>query len=348
MTEEQKNIIHQYLIAGKDDKAVLEKEFARLFCDHHNLTELETFMRQDWKTIPEGELKEKDLSHVLHRIHFLINSEKPMTTHKSKGLAVLKWYSRIAAVLLLPLLLWAVYQFNNTDADIAGISDIASNVQVVAPLGSRIQVTLPDGSSVWLNSGTVLEYEVPFKERRLAVKGEAFLDVVTDSLRPLTVEGPLAVVKVLGTKFNVQMWPDEDITEVVLAEGSVEMTPKGSDETLLMVPGDKFVYDRAVNHLSKDKVVPGYYSAWIEGKLVLRGVTMQQVARELSRWFNVDVEVRDASLNDFKLRATFEDEKLEEVLRLLKMTAPIKYEIIDNKQQANGEFVRKKVVIRHE
>ena len=74
---------------------------------------------------------------------------------------------------------------------------------------------------------------------------------------------------------------------------------------------------------------------------------MEQVARELSRWFNVDVEIRDASLNDFIFRATFEDEKLEEVLRLLKMTTPIKYEIIDNQRQANGDFTRKRVIIRH-
>ncbi len=346
MNQEHQNTILQYLNSGKKEDTDLERHFARLFCDKNNEAQLTNTLQKDWEAVSSEALTEKDLTYLLHRIHFRINSEKSQskTTDKHGGLTVLRWYSRIAAVLLVPLLLWAAYQFSKTDA---AITDIASNVQVVAPLGSRIRVSLPDGSSAWLNSGSVLEYQVPFKQRKLLVRGEVYFNVVTDSLRPLIVEGPRTFVKVLGTKFNVKMWPNEEITEVVLAEGSVEMTPKGSDKTLVMVPGDKFVYDKTENLLSKSKVNPDYYSAWIEGKLVLRGVTMEQAARELSRWFNVEVEVRGTSLKDHLFRATFEDEKLEEVLRLLKMTAPIKYEIIDNQQQANGDFARKKVIISH-
>ncbi|MBZ4676650.1 MAG: hypothetical protein JG782_1270, partial [Anaerophaga sp.] len=66
------------------------------------------------------------------------------------------------------------------------------------------------------------------------------------------------------------------------------------------------------------------------------------------RWFNVDVVVEDSILFDYTFLATFENEKLEDVLRLLKMTSPIEYKIIDNQQDSKGNFSRKKVIIRHQ
>ena len=350
MKREDKDIIYQYLNSHKNEHPGLEQEFARLFCDNNKEAHIKSLLADDWEAMIDNGAIEKDLNHLLLRINELINTEKTQakTIKHHKAKSIYTWYSRVAAILLLPFMAWAVYQFNHTEAPAsAPIAGVTSKIHVHAPLGSRIHIDLPDGSTGWLNSGSVLEYEVPFEQRKLTVKGEAFFDVVQDSLRPMTVEGPHSFVKVFGTKFNVKMWPDEMITEVVLAEGSVEMSPKNSEESYMMQPGDMFVYDKVENKLIKKSVNPNYYSAWIEGKLVLRNVNLNQVARELSRWFNVDVVVKGTLLKDHVFRATFEDEKLEEVLRLLKMTAPIEYKIIDNRQKSNGDFAKKKVIITH-
>jgi ferric-dicitrate binding protein FerR (iron transport regulator) len=342
MKKDFQDIIQKYLNSPKGESPDIEKQYARLFCDRKSVEQLRDSMGIDWETM-DGAQTEKALNPLLHRIHFLINSEKTASkgTQKRKGIAIWHWYSRVAALLLLPLMVWALLQREEQP-----VFPVISKVKVVAPWGSRIHVDLPDGSSAWLNSGSELTYEVPFKERRLAVRGEAFFDVIKDSLRPMVVEGPHTNVKVLGTRFNVKMWPDEEITEVVLARGKVEMTPHGSNQSFVMQPGDMFVYNQAENRLSKEKVIPEYYFAWVEGKLVLRNQNMEQVARDLSRWFNVDIEVVDPSLKDDVFHATFVDEKLEDVLRLLKLTSPIDFEIIDNEQQGNGEFVRKRVIIK--
>lgn len=349
MEQKDKEIITKYLNSHKNEHPELDREFARLFCDNNKEANIKNLLAGDWENMPVNAASEKDLDHLLQRINELINSEKTQQLnikhHRAK--TIYTWYSRIAAILLLPLIVWSGYQLYTTETTNPASIAVKSRVQVHAPLGSRIHVNLPDGSIGWLNSGSVLEYEVPFEQRKLTVRGEAFFDIIHDSLRPLTVEGPHSFVKVYGTKFNVKMWPDEMITEVVLAEGSVEMSPKNSEESYKMQPGDMFVYDIVENKLIKKSVNPSYYSAWIEGKLVLRNVNLSQMARELSRWFNVDVEIKGASLEDHVFRATFEDEKLEEVLRLLKMTAPIEYKIIDNRQKSNGDFAKKKVIITH-
>uniref|UniRef100_UPI000237C6F3 FecR family protein n=1 Tax=Anaerophaga thermohalophila TaxID=177400 RepID=UPI000237C6F3 len=223
-----------------------------------------------------------------------------------------------------------------------------SVVEVTAPLGSRVKTRLPDGTVTWLNSGSALTYSIPFDERTINVRGEAFLDVKSDSLNPFTVRGNKTAVKVLGTRFNVEMWPDEEVVEVVLEEGRVQLIPDNYEQTFEMKPGELLLFNNNERKLIRKKVDPEPYSAWIDGKLMLRGENMTQMARELSRWFNVDVVVEDSILFDYTFRATFEDEKLEDVLRLLKMTSPIEYKIIDNQQDSKGNFSRKKVIIRHQ
>ncbi len=343
MNQDLQYIIREYLNSAKGQTPDIDKRFARLFCDKKSVEQLRDSMRKDWEDLAGSE-SDEDLNPLLYRIHYLINSENIQQNELTtpKGHALWRWYSRIAAVLLLPLMvLAAMFQLRPHQ-----VFSKVSQVKVVAPLGSRIHVDLPDGSSVWLNSGSELAYQLPFAERNLSVRGEAYFDVVTDSLHPLVVEGPRTRIKVLGTQFNVKMWPNEEITEVVLAKGRVEMTPKNYDQTFVMQPGDMIVYNQAENRLSKSRVDPDYYSAWVEGKLVLRNVNMEQVARELSRWFNVDIKVMDPSLKDLIFRATFEDEKLEDVLRLLKMISPIDYSVVDNQQQSNGDFARKSVIIK--
>ncbi|WP_237706165.1 DUF4974 domain-containing protein [Thermophagus xiamenensis] len=61
----------------------------------------------------------------------------------------------------------------------------------------------------------------------------------------------------------------------------------------------------------------------------------------------MDVVIDDSVLLDYSFRATFKDEKLEDVLRLLKLSSPIQYEIIDNQKDKSGNFSRKKVILRH-
>ncbi len=50
-------------------------------------------------------------------------------------------------------------------------------------------------------------------------------------------------------------------------------------------------------------------------------------------------------MDEYKFRGVFEDDWLEEVLRLLKMTSPIDYEIRDRQSNADGSFSRKQVIL---
>jgi len=78
---------------------------------------------------------------------------------------------------------------------------------------------------------------------------------------------------------------------------------------------------------------------------MFRGDPMPEVARRIARWYNVEVELVDKDLVKDVIRGTFQDDSLEEVLRYISMTSPIRYRIIDRKLLDDGTFQKKKVLM---
>jgi ferric-dicitrate binding protein FerR (iron transport regulator) len=88
---------------------------------------------------------------------------------------------------------------------------------------------------------------------------------------------------------------------------------------------------------------PAKYLAWTQGMLVFRGDNMAEVARRIERWYNVKVILEDRDLDSYSFRATFEDDSLEEVLRLLGRTSPIDYKIAPRVMKSDGTL--EKVIV---
>jgi ferric-dicitrate binding protein FerR (iron transport regulator) len=150
-------------------------------------------------------------------------------------------------------------------------------------------------------------------------------------------------VKVLGTKFNLNAYPEENYVEVVLEEGKVEFAVTGSTAAVEMEPNERLVYSSNAVHIASTD--PSKYSAWVEGKLMFRGDPMPEVARRIERWYNVQVELVDKDLEKDVIRGIFQDDSLEEVLDYISMTSPLRYRIIERKALEDGTYQKKKVLI---
>jgi ferric-dicitrate binding protein FerR (iron transport regulator) len=72
---------------------------------------------------------------------------------------------------------------------------------------------------------------------------------------------------------------------------------------------------------------------------------MEDVIRRLSRWFNVEIVVNDAEIKSYTYTATFRNENLEQVLKLLKLSAPIDYRIIERKALPDSGFTKQKIYL---
>ena len=138
-------------------------------------------------------------------------------------------------------------------------------------------------------------------------------------------------------------YPEENYIEVVLQKGKVEFLDNCIDEKITILPSERMIYQNGA--IKKSVNDPLKYNAWTEGKLVFREDPMAEVARRIERWYNVKVELADKELEKYSFRGTFEDDKLDEVLRLLSMTSPIRYKITPRKLLADGSYEKEKVTI---
>ena len=236
----------------------------------------------------------------------------------------------------------AIYfvQSKNTKAEVA----IA---EIQCPLGVRTKFVLPDGTTGFLNSGSTLEYPVRFnRERTVTLNGEAYFDVTHDEERPFVVNTPHLYTMVLGTQFNVIAYENENSEEIILKEGIVEVYSQQGEKLETMQANQKLSLNIANRQYDKSQVEAYQYVSWTEGKLVLRNESMQQVANRLGRWYNVEIEIEDPELLTYAFRATFIDEPLEEVLKLLALTAPLSFEEQLRETTNDGIYEKRKMIIR--
>lgn len=156
------------------------------------------------------------------------------------------------------------------------------------PRGSKvINMTLSDGTQVWLNAGSSVTYPVAFigNERKVSITGEAYFEVVHDMARPFTVSKGDLQVQVLGTRFNMNAYDDENNTSVTLLQGSVKVN-NGKKESMLR-PGQQAQVTsgiQIINDIDIEQVM-----AWKNGLFVFDGAGIQDVMRQLARWYDLDV-----------------------------------------------------------
>jgi transmembrane sensor len=329
-------------VADESERAWVES----LFLNGEDDNSLRFLIEKDWYSVLRDPTpSEVDLSHLLDRVHHMIRV-KEQQKKSTVTRRFIRGYMKAAAILLLPLMVAGglVYRYLS-DQDIPiPITDQQVSSTIHAPLGSRVSFNLPDGTTGMLNSGSQLTFNTPFNaNRQIHLEGEAWLKVTRDEQHPFQVNTDNSTIRVLGTNFNLSAYPAENYVEVVLQEGQVEFHDNASTKKVTMAPSERLVFKSG--KISRSVTDPSKYLAWTEGRMVFNNDPMAEVARRIERWYNVQVVLADKELEQYSFRGTFEDDKLEEVFRLLSLTSPICYKITPRKLQSDGTYEKEKVTI---
>ena len=291
---------------------------------------------------PETIKINKNLGSVLDKIshQILLQSSK----RKSNLKKLWQFYSKVAALLLLPVIVFSLYYSQNSHGN-----DLHTPwVEIHSPYGARTQFSLPDGSVGWLNSGSMIRYPAQFSSTRLvSLKGEAYFKVVKNSHTPFIVEAQKIKVKVLGTEFNVVAYENDSIAEVVVASGKVEVSAKGENFKHELLLSERLVLNKQNKKKYKSKVDILNYTSWKDGRLIFLNDNLNEVVRKISRFYNVDVEIEDDVDVRQLFRAVLKGESLEELLRFIQLTMPVNFEIIERKQNKDESFSKRKVIIKN-
>lgn len=262
-------------------------------------------------------------------------------THK---INVFEWWKKIAAILIIPLIGWTIYNAiistNKTTRN-----DIAIQ-EIISPPGTKSNITLPDGTNVWLNSGSKLKYPLQFnsKKRTVYLVGEGFFKVKSDKKHPFIVHTHQLDVVATGTEFNVDAYLNDSITTISLKEGIVDVL-SGNKTIQQMKPDDQLSYNKLTNNFNLVTINTSNLCAWKDGILIFRDEPLENVFKRISRTYNVDIEVKDKSVAQQLYRATFEKESLDEILRLLQLSSPIKYKRSTREFNSDNQFSKEKIEV---
>ena len=209
------------------------------------------------------------------------------------------------------------------------------------PYGKRFAVVLSDGTKVTLNAGTSLRYPVRFlkgQNRQVFIEsGEAYFDVTKDENHPFIVQNSNVNVRVLGTQFNVSAYPEDSNVTTVLVEGAVSLYASDlnydAKNSPILKPGFKAAWNMKDQSLNIEKADVEIYTAWINGKIILKHMKFNSIIKKLERHYNVEITNNDDTLDEEYITATFDTETIEEVFAVISKIHPIKFEINENKIQ---------------
>lgn len=320
----------------KDYLTVME-----MISDPSREEEFRQLLTAQWHEGSDEAVPDQEVENLLFRLQQRIVSEEIRTRNNKKLLYLLQ---KVAAILFLPLLLGSLGYFlflTPRPESSAGMAEIE------CPEGVRTRFSLPDGTSGYLNSGSKLSYPVSFKKNRsVALTGEAFFQVKEDKKSPFTVETPHLAIRITGTIFNVIAYPGETTEEVILESGSLQISQPEGTVVARLTANQKVKLDLSSGTATKSEVIASQYTGWTEGKLIFRDEDMGQVAQRLSRWYNAEILIADSRLLEFTFYATFLDEPLDEVLKLLAYTTPILYEEEKRLPRQDGSFPQRKITLR--
>lgn len=200
---------------------------------------------------------------------------------------------------------------------------------ITAQNGEKAEVVLPDGSKVWINSGSSLTYDKSFdrKERSVYLQGEAYFEVSKNKKSPFIVNTNSIEVQALGTSFNVRSYETDSLATAILLEGKVKVSASGHEA--ILTENQRATFDKKKLVLLADRVEGLNFVEWKNGNIYFSNQTYDEIARTLSRIYNVEIQIASEQLRPMRFSGTLGSSGIKSALDILSMTSPMYYDMKD-------------------
>ena len=228
--------------------------------------------------------------------------------------------------------------------------------EIAVSKGYQKKIILNDETVVWLNSASILRIDEGFGKtnRNVYLEGEGYFKVAHDKNLVFTINTKDYTIKDIGTEFNIKAYPSESVFETAVMEGKVSVEGKftGTDKVSTL-----FLTKNAVLKIQKDAIqavksgsptkdapivvlknAPNIdtYNYWKDDVMVFDDISLRDISHELERKYNVSIEIKDDSLNDYRYSGNFNKvPNIEKVLEIIQETTPIIYKVEGNKVTIN-------------
>jgi len=194
--------------------------------------------------------------------------------------------------------------------------------------GQLEEIRLADGTRVTLGAASRMDVAFDKVSRRVTLaRGEAYFDVSTDVQRPFLVTAGATLVRVIGTKFDVNYRAES--VRVAVEEGRVEvMKTDGSAQpqnahSHLLLPGDSALSERSGQIAATTRLNKADLGAWRRGHFVYIDAPLRDVIADINRYYDGEIELADQETANLRLTSTFRADQIDRMIQVLERALPI-------------------------
>jgi ferric-dicitrate binding protein FerR (iron transport regulator) len=228
---------------------------------------------------------------------------------KAKVSNLYYYTTRIAAVLVVGFIVYAILFMRDGQPE---------QIEVIAE--NTIKTTeLPDNTMITLNEKSRITYPEDFKskERAVELKGEAFFEVKPVEDKPFVVHVHNAVVRVLGTSFNVRAIEEESEITVTVEEGKVKLSDLDDIAFVELAGNEKGIFYRETGHIEKYQRETGREMLWRPRTVMFRDTELSIVFNTLERLFDTEIIIENEKILSCELNGKYQDQSIDEILGLI-------------------------------
>lgn len=196
------------------------------------------------------------------------------------------------------------------------------------PRKGQYKLTLPDSTKVWLNAESSIRYPVSFSgnERKVFVTGETYFEVAKDKSKPFRAVANDVMVEALGTRFNINAYPNEPFLSATLVEGSV-LVSNGKTDNILK-PGQQAQLSTigfSIANVEASDVI-----AWKGNQFKFVNTPLDVIMRQVERWYDAEVVYESNPTDHFNAEIS-RDVPVSKLLHYLELTNRVHFKIEDKK-----------------
>lgn len=195
--------------------------------------------------------------------------------------------------------------------------------------GNRKNVAFSDGSRVALDAGTSMSYPSEFdgRIREVTLKGEGYFEVGPDAEKPFVIHAGDAEIRVLGTRFNVRAWPEDQKVTVTVAEGRVSLRQEsGSDgNAVIITKGQQSVFTALGTPTDPADVDLEQELGWMQNTMHFENATLGEILRQLERWYGIRIVLQDETASGQRLTLHIDRQSLDSTLELIMALTELQY-----------------------
>lgn len=201
------------------------------------------------------------------------------------------------------------------------------NVKVVAQNDQELH-TLPDGSKVWLKKGSELKHSEKLisekGERIVDIKGEAYFDIERDPENPFVIKAGDSETRTKDASLNIISYDGEKV-EVAIQEGDATFNADG--KSVKVKQGTAIAYNSSTKKIESTEGNSLNAFAWLTRKLVFKDTELQEIAKDLNKFYEVRTKIANDAIKTCNFTGTFEKAELGEVLEIMSISMNIDYDL---------------------